>query len=144
MIALATFIVIVNYSKLSKKPVSNEALFFLTSISGVFLFLSLSLILQENWLKLFKATLFDYLLLIGYTISQFIGILCDLYSIPKIGATKASSILSLRLITTVIFSWPLLNEEMNNLWQFIGCILVIIGVTTFILHKIYLENKNSK
>jgi drug/metabolite transporter (DMT)-like permease len=138
------FIVIVNYSKMSSKPVSNESLFFLTSVSGVILFLILSLILQEDWGKLFKATVSDYLLLLGYTVAQFLGLIGDLYSIPIIGATKASSILALRLVTTVIISWPVLNEEMNNIWQFFGCFLVCIGVTTFIIHKIHQERNESK
>jgi drug/metabolite transporter (DMT)-like permease len=144
MVSLSVFIVIVNYSKMSSKPVSNESLFFLTSVSGVILFLILSLILQEDWGKLFKATVSDYLLLLGYTVAQFLGLIGDLYSIPIIGATKASSILALRLVTTVIISWPVLNEEMNNIWQFVGCFLVCIGVTTFIIHKIHQERNESK
>lgn len=143
VISLATFVVSVKYAtSISKYKVHEFSMLgFGTFFSGIAC-LILSLVFLEDWTKLFVLNSKELLHFILFLIVTLIALFLDMFAIPIIGASWAASVLAVRLLSTVIFSWPILNEQMDNFWQFVGCVMVCIGVSVFLVYKAWKERKD--
>jgi drug/metabolite transporter (DMT)-like permease len=142
---LATFMISVKYAtSVSTTPIHELSLLG----SGVFLsvvfYAAMSLVFQEDWTLLGQCGLREVVHLIFFVLVTCLGLFLDMFAIPLIGASWASSVLALRLVTTVSMSWPILGEAMDNFWQFLGCIIVICGVSVFLVVKALKENQEKK
>ncbi len=56
-------------------------------------------------------------------------------SIKKIGASTYTTIQAWRLISTIAFSWVLMGEGIDFIWQGIGALIVMAAVTLYMLSQ---------
>ena len=63
---------------------SSETLLIFQIFSGLFYIVPVFL-MKENFQMFFSLDLWIYLMLLGYSLTYFIGIICNLYSVQKLG-----------------------------------------------------------
>jgi drug/metabolite transporter (DMT)-like permease len=111
----------------------------------VFFFcLIISLSLKEDWSRWLSLDVGGWIVFLIYTLLVYV--LCELFNVlgtQMLGSITASATMPTSLIATVLLSWIVLNEVLNNLWQIIGIILVLIGVTLFIIFRNLLVQKQA-
>jgi drug/metabolite transporter (DMT)-like permease len=64
--------------------------------------------------------------------------------IQRLGAANATSILAVRLISALALSGFVLGEWLNNIWQIVGSVVVIVTVTSFLLIQAREQRLNMK
>ncbi len=108
----------------------NMFIFQNTLIALVLLIPSL---VTEDWsvyarLSLANWGMFMLFIILVMLCANLISILC----IQSIGATTVGSILSIRLVSAIVFSAIILHENLSTLWQLVGSILVLGSVSVFL------------
>jgi drug/metabolite transporter (DMT)-like permease len=122
-----------SYLKQNTRPASSED-FFYVQLVVVPLVLIIPSILVEDWSSWLHFNTLDWVAFIAHSI--FITLSASQLSfvgMQYLGATNASSTLALRLVSAVILAGFILGEWINNIFQVIGTIVVLIAVTTFLL-----------
>lgn len=124
----------------SKKKIDKMSLLGLGLVTMITVYLGCSLAFRENWGVLLICGWKEWIYLVAYILTTSAGLYLEMFAIPIIGASWFSSVLSMRLVVTVCTSWPLLGEQMDNFWQFVGCAIVIIGVSLFLIYGAWNES----
>lgn len=135
-VLLSLYMILIRYTERSgRKKLSSETLLLGQMSSGIF-FLILSFIFQEDWIAYARMSVLDWFVFYTFAIVVFLlANVTNIYAIAKLGAPTASSILALRLVSTLIVSWPMLGEVLNNFWQIVGAVIVIVSVTLYMWSK---------
>jgi drug/metabolite transporter (DMT)-like permease len=135
-VGLAMFTISIKYATAkSKRKIEKLALMGAGLVVMITSYGALSLIFQENWFVMLQFGSTEWIYLIVYILATTVGLYAEMYAIPIIGPSWFSSVMALRLVVTVISSWPILQEQMDNIWQFVGCGIVIVGVSVFLFHS---------
>jgi drug/metabolite transporter (DMT)-like permease len=133
---LAAYMVIVKSLKSSGSAsaflTDGENMFIFQTVFIALILLVPSLIL-EDWsvylrLSWYNWGMFMLFIILVLLIANLVSILC----IQSIGATTVGSILSLRLVSAIIFSAIILHENLSTLWQVIGSVIVLASVSVFL------------
>jgi len=107
--------------------------------------LILSVLVGEDWTPYLRMSHYGWFSLFVYVVLGYA--VCDL--IFMIGTVMAGSMSSAALmpstiITTAVMGWLVLDEKLNNLWQIIGIVAVIVGTTLFIVFRSKLKKTQNK
>jgi drug/metabolite transporter (DMT)-like permease len=144
---LAVYMVLVRYSGKAKPELSlsRNTLFFWQLLSCSFIFLPVSFAIQEDWSKYGELDAVGWIVFFAFGIFVFfLANLTNIYAISTMGAPKTSSILALRLVSTLLFSYILLGELLNNFWQIFGAVLVIIAISAYMIYNVFEARKKMK
>jgi drug/metabolite transporter (DMT)-like permease len=135
--------------KILKKANAQSASRFLTEGEGMFLFQTSatsvfffgpSLIL-DNWTPWLMMQVKDWIMFACFVVLvMLLAMLLSIHSIQTLGATTVGATVSIRLVSTIVFSIIILGETMQSAWQLIGAIIVLVSVSLFL----YLQNKQHK
>jgi len=134
------------YMVLVKMAVSNnpfkgdELLFFLTS-PIVVLAAFATLILEEDWSIWRNLSTTGWIIwsIFSFGILLF-GNILQISSIQVLGAPLVSTLLAVRLVSALLFSYIVLDEELSDIYQFIGAIVVLITITLYM----WIQKRGSK
>jgi drug/metabolite transporter (DMT)-like permease len=127
-----------DYSKGSTqlKTLSGENLFLFHLVILSIGYSILSLVLSEDLRAWLHLPTLGYVLFILYALLNYlIGNIVWLAAIKYFGATNTSSILALSLVSTITCSWLILGESVHNFFQIIGCMIVLLSITSFMVLK---------
>jgi drug/metabolite transporter (DMT)-like permease len=92
--------------------------------------LAIPAILIEDTTFWKKLTLIDWLMFISMSLLVNVGAnMCNILSLSLVGASTTGSILAVRFISTIIFSWVVLGEGLKSFWQLLGFIMVVVSVS---------------
>jgi len=123
------------YMMLVKEMADNtkgeELLFFLTS-PVVMICLLLSFIMEEDWSPWIKLDLYSWGVWIAFSFG--VILLCNLLQISSIrvlGAPMVSTMIAFRLVSTLVFSAVMMDEELSDIFQFTGAFIVLGTVTGY-------------
>ena len=120
---------------------SSEALFFMQIIVLPLTLFLPSILLRENygtWLKLEFP--WDWVIAFA-TLSVYFVNLLQIMAIKILSANVVGCVLAVRLVAAVTFAWILLGEKLINLYEIIGCILVMVTITLYLVDKAINEKK---
>jgi drug/metabolite transporter (DMT)-like permease len=98
-------------------------------------------VLMEDWTLYSRLSLANWGYFMMFCVfvllsANLISILC----IQKLGATTVGSVLSIRMVSAIIFSAAILHEWLNTAWQVIGSVLVLVSVSVYL----YWQQKQMK
>lgn len=117
--------------------VSTENLIAFQTVSVTIFYSCASLIMQDDWSYLFtQGSIASIALFCLYTFFSYI--LCNILlvvAISLIGASDTSLPYALSLITSVILGWIIIDEKINNIWQIVGGIVVLVSITSMVFIK---------
>jgi drug/metabolite transporter (DMT)-like permease len=107
---------------------NSESLIMIQLMSGL-MYCIPSVVFQESWNLMWDLDQHGWIMFGCFALSYLIGVSCNIYAIGKIGAATVSSLLSWRIVVSVVASWLILNETFTSLWQYVGSGIVVIAVT---------------
>lgn len=117
------------YLLIVKSSSSNaESLTMIQFMSGL-LYLIPSLAFQEDLNKFYSLDRHGWIVFFFFSVGYMIGVTSNIYSIGKLGASTVSSLISWRVIVSVLGSWLFLGEVFSTAWQYVGCVIVVVAVT---------------
>jgi drug/metabolite transporter (DMT)-like permease len=129
-----------NVHSASKVLTQGENIYMFQS-AAIALTYALPSIIMEDWSPWLKMTLKDWIMFSAFIIIvQLAAQLFMVLAIQKIGANTVGSTVSLRMVSAIIFSAILLDEELSSAWQVIGAVIVLISVSLFL----YYQHKQQK
>lgn len=100
--------------------------------------LAIPSLIFEDWSPFLRLELFDWIMFFAFAfLVFFIANWANVYSIQTLGAATAGSMLSLRLISILIGATIILGERLFTIWPLVGSLIVICGVTGFMIVKHY-------
>jgi drug/metabolite transporter (DMT)-like permease len=114
---------------------SENSLFVVQQLTVVLVFFIPSILL-EDWTSWKYLTWYGWLVFIAFSIFVYlVARALNIYSIQILGPATSGSMLAIRLIATIIFAEIFLKERLKSVWQVLGSIIVIIGVSLFIYNQ---------
>lgn len=128
---IAAYMVIVKYGQRVGLPFEAVYISQVGSIGVVVLILSL--IFREDWSPFLQVDWKSILVVLFYAVGMEIGVkMAHITVIRKLGAPMVSSLLAVRLVSAIIFSWMLLGERPESLLQWVGAGIVVLTITWYL------------
>lgn len=128
---IAAYMVIVKYGQRIGLPFEAVYISQVGAIGVVGLLLSL--IFREDWTGFLTLDWKSILVILFYAFVMEIGVKTGhITVIRKLGAPLVSSMLAVRLVSAILFSWLLLGERPESLLQWIGAGIVVLTITWYL------------
>jgi drug/metabolite transporter (DMT)-like permease len=129
---------------LGDKSFSPMSLFVSQTITMIVITLPLSLI-TNDWSVWYDMKWSHWIVFFTLSIAVFLfAALMLISTVQVLGAANASCMLGLRLVSTIVVSGFLLHEWLDNFWQIVGSLLVLIALTIFLFHQRHLHRKKNE
>ncbi len=129
--ALSYYMVLIRRSATYK--ITAEALLLLQLVVIVIISGIMSSMLDEDWSQYMRINALDWTIFLLFTFVVFLGAnLWQIFAIQHIGAPFHSSLLAMRLVSSLVFGWLLLAEQLNSPVQIAGAIIVLVTITWYL------------
>mmetsp|Transcript_6932 Transcript_6932/g.25921 ORF Transcript_6932/g.25921 Transcript_6932/m.25921 type:complete len:261 (-) Transcript_6932:818-1600(-) len=141
-VLLATYLICIEKHPETYSP-TTLLILHMVSIS-VFSF-PIALIEIPQWGKFAELGALGWTAIFGMSISvHFLGYYAQIIAVEICGATSVSAFLAFRLCCTIFFAWIMLGEKLNNLFQYLGMVIIMLAVTFYIGSKAWRERKEEQ
>lgn len=128
---LALYMLVIR--RTARQEIQGEVVFVVQLVAIVSVSLSLSWLTGEDWSRWRELGRTDWLVFAAYSGGVFLGAnVLQITALRHLGAPLVSSLLSTRLVATLIFAALLLGERLTTIWQGIGAGVVLITVTWYL------------
>ena len=118
--------------RIGKKGASAETLAFYQFVALTIFMTSGSLILREDWNPWFTLPPSGIIAYLAFVfVVLLLGTMLQNYSIKHLGAPAYSTIQAIRLVSTIVFSWIILGEGVETLFQWVGAFIVMGTITWY-------------
>jgi len=137
---LASYMVLVKKT-LSDNPVKGEELLFFLTFPVVIVSGGFTFILREDWSTWTHVSTTGWIIWVSFAFGVILfGNLLQIIAIEKLGAPLVSTLSAFRMVSALIFSAFVLHEELTDVYQFVGAIIVLITVSAYL----WFQNRQSK
>lgn len=111
---------------------SEETIVFFQALVIVVVLVPFSLIIKEDWSTWRMLTVKEWVIFLAFSIGVvLLTNMINTLAIRLNGATTAGVLYSVRFISTTLFSGVFLGEWIVTMWQVIGSVLMLVGITSF-------------
>lgn len=133
---------VLKYSRFKFNPIN-----LMYMMAGILSLISMSLsgISGEDWSQWSRLSNSAWSYVIVYIVVCYsLADTCIYLGISLAGGVVASTLMTISLISAIVFSWIILDERIANLWQIFGILLVITSILCFVFCKARLTQHNKK
>jgi hypothetical protein len=117
----------------SVSNISAEAMLFVQLVALTITCGAMSLVLGEQWYQFAVIGPHDWAVFAAFVVFVLLGAnLGQIVALRQLGAPLISSTMGWRLISALGLAALLLGEQLQNLWQVLGAIIVLVTITVYL------------